>query len=83
MDDPGSFAALVPQHTDAKLRVASALVGSADAEDAAQEAVVRAWDTWRDASAVRPWLLRITANVCRQWWRGGFGRRAPCRAVAR
>ncbi len=78
MDDPGSFAVIVPLHTDAMLRVASALVGSADAEDAAQEAVVRAWRNWdtlRDVSAVRPWLLRITVNVCRQWWRGSFGRR--------
>ena len=43
MDDPGSFAVIVPLHTDAMLRVAAALVGSTDAEDAAQEAVVRAW----------------------------------------
>lgn len=79
MDDPSSFAVIVPRHTDAMLRVAAALVGSSDAEDAAQEAVVRAWRAWhtlRDASAARPWLLRITVNVCRQWWRGGFGRRA-------
>jgi RNA polymerase sigma factor (sigma-70 family) len=60
------------------LRVASALVGPADAEDVAQEAVVRAWRAWdtlRDAGSVRPWLLRITVNICRQWRRGGFGRR--------
>jgi RNA polymerase sigma-70 factor, ECF subfamily len=76
--DPRSFAVLVPLHTEALLRVASALVGSADAEDAAQEAVMRAWRAWnslRDEGSVRPWLLRITVNVCRQWQRGGFGRR--------
>jgi RNA polymerase sigma factor (sigma-70 family) len=76
--DPRSFTVLVPLHTEAMLRVASALVGPADAEDAAQEAVVRAWRAWdtlRDADAARPWLLRITVNVCRQWRRGGFGRR--------
>jgi RNA polymerase sigma-70 factor (ECF subfamily) len=74
-----SFAALVPLHTEAMLRVAAALVGPADAEDATQEAAVRAWQAWdtlRDINALRPWLLRITANVCRQWQRGGFGRRA-------
>jgi RNA polymerase sigma-70 factor, ECF subfamily len=76
--DRNSFAALVPLHTDAMLRVAAALVGLADAEDAAQEAAVRAWQAWdtlRDITALRPWLLRITVNVCRQWQRGGFGRR--------
>jgi DNA-directed RNA polymerase specialized sigma24 family protein len=67
------------------MRVAAALVGLADAEDAAQEALMRAWQAWktlRDVDAVRPWLLRITVNVCRQWRRGNFGRHAtlssPC-----
>jgi RNA polymerase sigma-70 factor (ECF subfamily) len=76
--DPGEFVALVPRHTDAMLRVAAALVGLADAEDAAQEAAVRAWQAWdglRDSNSLRPWLLRITVNVCRLWQRGGFGRR--------
>ena len=60
------------------LRAAAALVGMADAEDATQEAVVRAWRAWttlRDETALRGWLLTITVNVCRQWRRGGFGRR--------
>jgi RNA polymerase sigma-70 factor (ECF subfamily) len=77
-DHTADFVALVPLHTAAMLRVATALVGAADAEDAAQEAVVRAWQAWetlRDPAALRPWLLRITVNVCRQWQRGGFGRR--------
>lgn len=73
------FAALVPQHTAAMMRVAAALVGLADAEDAAQEAMVRAWRAWgtlRDVEALRPWLLRITVNVCRSWQRGSFGQQA-------
>lgn len=72
------FARLVPPHAPAMLRAASALVGMADAEDATQEAVVRAWQAWstlRDEAALRGWLLTITVNVCRQWRRGGFGRR--------
>jgi RNA polymerase sigma-70 factor (ECF subfamily) len=76
--DAASFTTLAPQHTTAMLRVAAALVGRADAEDAAQEALTRAWQAWpslRDQSAARPWLLRITVNVCYQWQRGGFGRR--------
>ncbi|HST87918.1 MAG TPA: sigma-70 family RNA polymerase sigma factor [Ktedonobacterales bacterium] len=77
--DDGAFARLVIAHTGAMLRVAGALVGAADAEDAAQEALVHAWRAWgllRDEGALRAWLLRITVNVCRQWQRGSFGRRA-------
>jgi RNA polymerase sigma-70 factor (ECF subfamily) len=70
------FAALVTPHTATMARVAAALVGEADAEDAAQEALLRAWDAWpalRDAAAVRSWLLRVTVNVCRNWLAGHFG----------
>ncbi|HKD73896.1 MAG TPA: sigma factor, partial [Ktedonobacterales bacterium] len=74
---PGEdFAALVQPHLARMLRVAGALVGHADAEDAAQEAVVRAWQSLaelRDRGAVRTWLLRITVNVCYDWQRGRFG----------
>lgn len=78
MTDEERFATLVPPLTPAMLRVAAALLGTADAEDATQEAVTRAWQSWsalRDANALRPWLLRITVNVCRQWHRGRFGTR--------
>jgi RNA polymerase sigma-70 factor (ECF subfamily) len=71
------FATLVPPHTRDMLRVAAALVGVSEAEDAAQEALLRAWEAWpelRDEGAVRSWLLRISANVCYQWQRGTFGR---------
>lgn len=78
MAEAGDFAEVAPRHTAAMLRVAAALVGRGDAEDAAQEALTRAWQAWetlRDPAAARPWLLRITVNVCRQWQRGEFGRR--------
>ncbi len=68
-----SFADIVPLYASAMLRVAAALVGPAEAEDAVQEASMRAWQSWptlRNVDAVRPWLLRITLNVCRQWRRG-------------
>lgn len=71
------FARIVPGHVPEMVRVAASLVGIADAEDATQEAILRAWQAWptlRDESQVRAWLLRITVNVCRQWWRGNFGR---------
>jgi RNA polymerase sigma-70 factor (ECF subfamily) len=70
------FASLVTPHTQAMAKVAAALVGMADAEDAAQEALVRAWNGWaalREEGAVRSWLLRITVNVCHNWQSGHFG----------
>lgn len=70
------FAPLVMPYTADMGRVAAALVGAADAEDAAQEALLRAWNGWdslREAGAVRSWLLRITVNVCRNWQAGHFG----------
>ncbi len=68
-----SFVATVPLYAGTMLRVAAALLGPTDAEDAVQEASMRAWQAWptlRDIGAVRPWLLQITVNVCRQWRRG-------------
>jgi RNA polymerase sigma-70 factor (ECF subfamily) len=51
-------------------------VGPADAEDAAQEAILRgmqAWPTLRDERAFKSWLLRIAYNVCIDLKRGRFG----------
>jgi DNA-directed RNA polymerase specialized sigma24 family protein len=51
--DEASYVRQVSQHAAAVLRVATALVGHDDAEDAAQEALTRAWRGWgtlRDAS---------------------------------
>jgi RNA polymerase sigma-70 factor (ECF subfamily) len=76
MADERAFAQLVPPLAPAMLRVAVALVGRADAEDATQEAILHAWQSWstlRDVRAVRSWLLRVTVNVCRQWRRGSLG----------
>jgi len=70
------FSAFVAPHTDAMACVAAALIGVADAEDAAQEALIRAWRAWptlREEGAVRAWLLRITTNVCRNWQTGRYG----------
>lgn len=46
------------------------------AEDAVQEAAIKAWrklDNLRDGSDMRPWFLAIVANECRNtrrssWW---------------
>jgi RNA polymerase sigma-70 factor (ECF subfamily) len=74
--DRDQFITLVEQHTGLLLKVTSALVGFDDAEDAAQEAVLRAWQAranLRDPNALRPWLLQIGVNVCRQWHRDRLG----------
>ena len=68
---------MIERETPVLLKVTSALVGFADAEDAAQEAVMKAWQaraSLRDQAALRPWLLRIAVNICREWQRGRFGR---------
>jgi RNA polymerase sigma-70 factor, ECF subfamily len=77
-DEDADLDAQLAAHKDVMVRVAAALVGPVDAEDAAQEASVRAWRSWdelRDREAVRSWLLRITVNVCHDWLRGRFGTR--------
>ena len=74
--DTQEFAVLIPPHLAAALDTAAALVGRADAEDAVQEAVLRAWQAWsslRQPEATRAWFLRITINVCRNWHSGHFG----------
>jgi RNA polymerase sigma-70 factor, ECF subfamily len=74
--DVALFNALIAQHAERMVRVAAAIVGIMDAEDAAQEAIVRAWQAWptlRDREAFSAWLLRITVNVGRDWLRGRFG----------
>lgn len=71
-----AVATALAQHAEAARHVALALIGPADADDAVQEALVRGWQSWatlRDPASVRPWLLRITVNVCRDWWRGRYG----------
>lgn len=74
--DAERFAALMHEQRPTVLRVAAALVGLADAEDAAQEAIMRGFQarhTLRDAASLRSWLIRITYNVCHDWHRGRFG----------
>ncbi len=76
MTDGERFAEAAAPLVPHMLRAAVALLGPVDGEDATQEAITRAWQAraaLRDQDALRPWLLRITVNVCRQWHRGRFG----------
>lgn len=56
-------------HQEMVFRVAYLIVGDAgEAEDAAQEAFVRAYralNRFRDGAPLRPWLLRIVTNAAR------------------
>lgn len=70
------FSELVPPLSGTIVKVAAALIGVDEAEDVAQEAILRAWQAWptlRDKHAARTWLLQITVNVCRAWQRGHYG----------
>jgi RNA polymerase sigma-70 factor (ECF subfamily) len=67
--DAGAYAELVRRHQDVAFRTAMLITQDAtDAEDAAQEAFVRAWRAlprFRPGHPVRPWLLTIVANEAR------------------
>jgi RNA polymerase sigma factor (sigma-70 family) len=77
--DERAFAELVRVHQEIAFRVAYLIAGSAsEAEDAAQEALVKAWRAigrFRVGEAWRPWLLTIVANEARNSRRSA-GRRA-------
>ncbi len=74
--DERRFVATITPYIKDMVYVAIALVGPVEAEDVAQEALLRAWKaaaTLREGSTVRAWLLRITANTCHDWRRGRAG----------
>jgi RNA polymerase sigma-70 factor (ECF subfamily) len=77
--DVTAFEALVRAHQEAAVRTAWVVSGGLDdAEDAAQEAFVRAFAAlprFRTGSPFRPWLLAIVANEARNRRRSA-GRRS-------
>ena len=77
--DLGAFESLVRAHQDIAFRTACLVTGSAaDAEEAAQDAFVKAWRAlgrFRPGAPFRPWLLAIVANEARNRRRAA-GRRA-------
>ena len=76
--DTAAYNALVSAHRDTAFRVAYLVTGStADAEDAAQEALVKAFQKIRrydPAKPFRPWLMKIVGNEARNHRRAA-GRR--------
>jgi RNA polymerase sigma factor (sigma-70 family) len=77
--DERAYEELVRMYTDLAFRTAYLFTGSAaDAEDAAQDAFVKAWRAlgrFRRGAPFRPWLLQIVANEARNRRRSA-GRRA-------
>jgi RNA polymerase sigma-70 factor (ECF subfamily) len=78
--DEDAYDQLVRAHQDIAYRTAWLVSGSAaDAEDAAQEAFVKAWRAlgrFREGAPFRPWLLAIVANEARNRRRSAGRREA-------
>ena len=66
--DSRAFNDIVEQYGSLMLRTAAMIVGDRDiAEDVVQDALIQAWNhlsDLREASALRPWLMRIVVNQC-------------------
>ncbi|HEX5589357.1 MAG TPA: sigma-70 family RNA polymerase sigma factor [Candidatus Limnocylindrales bacterium] len=63
-----AYEELVRRYQDVAVRTAHLIAPSGDADDAAQEAFVKAWvalPRFRPEAPFRPWLLRIVANEAR------------------
>ena len=69
LDREEGFVRLVSQELAAAYRTAAVLLGdSVEAEDATQDALVRAWQRWdhlREDERAGAWFGRILVNVCR------------------
>jgi RNA polymerase sigma factor (sigma-70 family) len=76
--DVGAYEALVRRYQDVAVRTAYVVLGASEAEDAAQDAFVKAYGAlgrFRLDAPFRPWLLRIVTNEARNRRRAS-GRRA-------
>jgi RNA polymerase sigma factor (sigma-70 family) len=81
--DPAAFAALVTPTRDRMIAVTARIVGSDDAEDVVQEALIRAFlglSRLRDPERFDAWLTAVAVNVAKMWVRSRAASQA--RAVA-
>lgn len=66
--DERAYHLLVRRHLPAMLGLARRILGNAaDAEDVAQEAMLRIWThapRWQPLAALRTWLTRVVVNLC-------------------
>jgi RNA polymerase sigma-70 factor, ECF subfamily len=83
--DESAWESLMRQHQEAVFRLAYLLLGDADqAEDVAQEVFIRAFRSlhrFDPSRPVRPWLLRIAANLSRNQQRSASRYIAALRRV--
>src|SRR4029450_198062 len=64
-----AYESLVRRYQDVAIRTAYVIAPDGDAEDAVQEAFVKAYralDRFRDGSPFRPWLARIVGHGARR-----------------
>jgi RNA polymerase sigma-70 factor (ECF subfamily) len=66
--DQPAFRVLARRHAPAIVRLARRILGNtADAEDVAQEAMLRVWThapRWQPLAAFKTWLTRVVVNLC-------------------
>jgi RNA polymerase sigma-70 factor (ECF subfamily) len=66
--DERAYHSLTRRHLPAMLGLARRILGNAaDAEDVAQEAMLRVWThapRWQPLAAFRTWLTRVVVNLC-------------------
>lgn len=82
--DIGAYEHLVRRYQDVAIRTAYVIAPDGDADDACQEAFVKAWQAlprFRPDAPFRPWLLRIVINEARNRRRSA-ARRAGLRLRA-
>lgn len=66
--DVAAYEAIVRRYQDVAVRTAHLICPETDADDAVQEAFIKAFDAlprFREGAPIRPWLLRIVANEAR------------------
>ena len=66
--DVTAYESIVRRYQDVAVRTAHLICPETDADDAVQEAFLKAFDAlprFRDGAPLRPWLLRIVANEAR------------------
>ncbi|MCZ7544875.1 MAG: RNA polymerase sigma factor [Anaerolineae bacterium] len=84
--DEAAYRAIIEAYREPVFRLAFLILGDADdAQDVAQETFIRAWgalDRFDRARPLRPWLLRIAANLARNRRRSAGRYWAMVRRVA-
>ena len=80
--DEAAFAALLARwELPLKRVIARIVLNASEAEDLAQETMVRVWSQrqkFRPDAAFRPWIFSIAVNLARnrlRWWRRRYGTR--------